>query len=102
MKKSSFYTIKGKIWLYPSEVASWHFITIPKKESAQITERYKEFKKGWGSLPVMATIQKTTWNTSIFPDSKSGTYLLPLKAIVRRNEGLQEGDAVSLRLTVIP
>jgi hypothetical protein len=34
--------------------------------------------------------------TSVFPDSKSGRYLLPVKAHVRASEELQSGDMVSL------
>ncbi len=94
------FRIKATIWLYPSEKASWHFITIPKKESSEITKQFKEFKKGWGSLPVEANIGKTIWNTSIFPDSKSGTYILPLKALIRREEGLEAGDAVVCTITI--
>ncbi len=43
-----------------------------------------------------AKIGKTNWRTSIFPDSKSGTYLLPVKATVRRVEGIDDGDTVSV------
>ncbi len=97
-KKS--YKVTGKIWLYPGEFASWHFFTIPKKESGEIKEAYKGLAKGWGSLPVEVTIGKTTWTTSIFPDSKSGTYILPLKALVRRKESLFEGDTCTIRLSI--
>ena len=99
MQKKQF-KIRAKIWLYPGETGNWHFVTIPKKESTQITEQFKSMKKGWGSLPVEVKIGKTTWATSIFPDSKSGTYLLPLKAKVRRAEGIDEGDTVSVTLTI--
>ncbi len=91
-KKSSRYTVTGTIWLYPGESASWHFFTIPKKESSEIRELFKGFSKGWGSLPVEVTIGKTIWKTSIFPDSKSGTYFLPIKAQVRKKEEVYEGD----------
>ncbi len=100
--KSRIYTIKSKIWLYPGENANWHFLTIPKKESTLITDAYKAFKKGWGSLPVEACIKKTKWKTSIFPDNKSGTYLLPLKALIRKKEGLESGDTVTYSIAIIP
>jgi hypothetical protein len=100
MQKEHF-IVTAKIWVYPSAVAQWHFITIPKKESQVITETYTAFKKGWGSLPVQATLNETTWNTSIFPDRKTGTYLLPLKALIRRKEDLEAGDTVTVHLNVI-
>jgi hypothetical protein len=56
--------------------------------------------RGWGSVPVVATIGGTTWKTSIFPDKKAGSFVLPLKAEVRKAEGIEEGQAVELRLDV--
>jgi hypothetical protein len=91
----------ASLWLYPGDKAAWHFVTVPKKETAAIDAVFKEFKKGWGSLPVTAQIHKTTWNTSIFPDRKSKTYLLPIKASIRKKESLEAGDRVRLVLTVL-
>jgi hypothetical protein len=93
------YEIKSKVWLYPG-MAGWHFVNVPKKESEEIKETFKEFKKGWGSLPVIVTIGKTSWKTSIFPDKKSGTYLLPLKADVRKKEDVYNGDQVTFEITL--
>jgi hypothetical protein len=61
---------------------------------------YKGLTKGWGSLPVEVTIGKTTWKTSIFPDSKSGTFILPIKAVVRKKEEVYEGDARTIVFSV--
>ena len=98
--KSHTFLFKTRLWLYPGDNGSWHFLTIPKKESAKIKETYAAFTKGWGSLPVTVTIGKTSWETSIFPDRKSGTYLLPVKAIVRRAEGIGENDLISYTFTI--
>jgi hypothetical protein len=57
-------------------------------------------KRGWGSLPVEVTVGKTTWRTSIFPDKKAGAYLFPLKASVRKKEGISEGDMITLVLEI--
>jgi len=100
IKKAKSYTIKGKIWLYPGESANWHFFTIPKKESSEIKENFLGLTKGWGSLPVEVTVGKTTWTTSIFPDSKSGTYILPLKTQIRKKETLYEGDACTVQFII--
>jgi len=91
------YKVKAKVWVYPG-MAAWRFITIPKKESTAIKEKYGKAARGWGSLPITATIGKTSWDTSIFPDTKSGTYLLPLKVAVRTAEGIGEGDSVSFSI----
>lgn len=92
--------MRVKVWLYPGENAAWHFVTLPKKQSDIIRGRFANLKRGWGSLPVSATIGATQWNTSIFPDTKSGAYLLPLKAEVRKKEKIEAGDTVSLALEV--
>ncbi len=95
-------TFKARVWVYPGGTGAWHFITVPKKEAERIKKQFGMHARGWGSLPVKASIEKTEWQTSIFPDSKSGTYLLPLKAAVRRQEGLFEGDTAQVTLTVRP
>ncbi len=99
-KEAKTYKVRGKVWLYPGESANWHFFTIPKKESSEIKETYKGLTKGWGSLPVEVFIGKTAWNTSIFPDSKSGTFILPIKAMVRKKEEVYEGDICTIMLTI--
>ena len=92
------YTFKARLWIWPGENAAWHFITVPKKESETIKSKVK-IRRGFGSVKVEVKIGKTQWKTSIFPDSKTGTYVLPIKAKVRRDEGIEEGDAVSVAIT---
>jgi hypothetical protein len=94
------YTIRAQMWLYPGEQGNWHFVTIPKATTQTIRTLHAASARGWGSLPVSATIGKTTWHTSIFPDTKSSTFLLPIKASVRRAEGLETGDTLRLGLTI--
>lgn len=95
--KSLEFSFQSKVWVYPG-MAAWRFITIPKDLGKKIKEEYGSRAKGWGSLPVSATIGKTTWNTSIFPDKSSGSYLLPLKAQVRKSEGIKDDAHVHISL----
>jgi len=94
------YKATAKIWLYSSAKTAWHFITVPKEISDEIRFFIGDFKKGWGSVPVTATIGKTTWKTSIFPDKETHCYFLPLKADVRNAENIGEGDEVSFVIRV--
>jgi hypothetical protein len=94
------FKVKAKVWLYPG-MAGWQFATIPKKQSQIITQTYGALKKGWGSLPVMVTIGKTKWKTSIFPDKKTSSYLLPLKAEVRKKENIKLGNTLLITLEII-
>ena len=94
------FKIRSEVWLYPGETASWHFITVPKKQSDEIKQNFGMRARGWGSLPVQVTLGKTTWRTSIFPDKRSDSYLLPLKARARREEGVVHGDMVTFTLEI--
>ena len=89
----------AKVWLYPG-AAAWHFVNVDKKIAATLKKKYGAQARGFGSLPVEVRIGKTTWQTSIFPDSQSGTYLLPIKVKVRRSEKVGDGDLVQVRLSV--
>ncbi len=93
------YTLRSELWLYPGETANWHFVSVPKKESEKIKNEVPQ-KRGFGSVRVTVTIGKTTWMTSIFPDKRSGTYLLPIKADVRKKESLHKGDIVTFRIEI--
>lgn len=73
-------------------MAGWHFLNVDKKQSATLKEKYGKKRRGFGSIPVHVTIGETSWQTSIFP-SKEGMYILPLKADVRRKEGIDAGDS---------
>lgn len=94
------YAFTEQIWLYPGETASWHFVTLPKEVARDIRERFGNRKRGFGSIPVMATIGATAWRTSIFPDKREDSYLLPIKADVRRKEGVGARDLVPVTLSI--
>ena len=84
---------------YPG-MAAWRFVTLPHNISDEISVRYKTQKKGWGSIPVLVTVGKTSWETSIFPDKKSRSYLLPMKLEVRKKEGIMDRDKIELSLSI--
>lgn len=81
-------------------MAGWHFVTIPQDISEDIKNSFGDMKRGWGSLPVMVNIGTTNWKTSIFPDKKSGSYLLPVKSDVREKEKITSGDAVTFLIKI--
>lgn len=86
--------------MWSGDKASWHFLGIDKKPSAEIKKSFVGLTKGFGSLPVEVTLGQTTWKTSIFPDAKNGTYLLPLKASIRKAEDIYNKDMVSFTLKI--
>jgi hypothetical protein len=87
------------LWRWEAQEA-WFFVTVPADESALIRERPRP-PRGFGSVRVRATIGSTTWQTSIFPDSTRGAYVLPVKKAVRRAEDLEEGDRAAVLLEVL-
>jgi hypothetical protein len=93
------YLLSLVVWLYPGR-AGWHFVTIPKEVAKQIDTDFQSMRRGWGSLKVIVTIKDTTWKTSIFPDKKTGTYLLPINSSVRKSTRTKEGDRVRLGLQI--
>ena len=81
-------------------MAGWYFALVDKKTSEKIKKNQEGRKrKGWGSIPVTATVGKTKWKTSIFP-SKDGTFLLPLKAKVRKEESIYEDDIINIKFSI--
>ena len=94
------FSVKAPVRKYPG-MDAWHFAFIPVRTSALIKKTFGHKARGWGSLRVKATVGATPWNTSIFPDKKSGGYLLPLKASVRKAENIRVGKPVALALEIL-
>jgi hypothetical protein len=94
---SKAYKLTSKVFVYPG-AGVWRFIGLPLKEGREIKEKHGKLHRGWNSLPVTVTIGKTTWETSIFFHKKSGSYLLPLKAQVRKKEEIDDDDEVEFTL----
>lgn len=102
------HSITATLWIWTTDKApaSWHFLTIDGSVGEAIHAlalmRRLEFgrKRGWGSVKVRATIGDTSWETSIFLAKDVGGWLLPVKASVRKAEGLVAGDDVTVALEV--
>ncbi|PIV90833.1 DUF1905 domain-containing protein, partial [Candidatus Gracilibacteria bacterium CG17_big_fil_post_rev_8_21_14_2_50_48_13] len=71
-------TFSAQLWLWNTEKGSWHFLTVPQEYTALI-KSFQVQGRGFGSVPVRATIGASTWKTSVFPQSKEGTFILPVK-----------------------
>lgn len=93
------YSFTARLWLYPGE-AGWYFLTLPEKLAAEIREDTAPFRRGFGSVKVTAVISGAGWSTSLFPDSKSGSYVLPVKKAIRTTVGIGVGDQVHIHLEV--
>ncbi|MEQ4209712.1 DUF1905 domain-containing protein [Actinopolymorpha sp. B17G11] len=86
----------GEIWQWRGP-APYYFVTVPEEESLDLQSVSAAVTYGWGMIPVQVRIGDTEWATSLWP--KDGGYVVPLKDMVRRAEGLDDGDTVTVRLT---
>lgn len=95
------YKITSDVWLYPGMAGAWHFVSVSKAASDRIKKEFGNSRRGFGAVKVEVTVGKTKWKTSIFPDAKSGRYILPLKADVRKKEGIAKGDDLTFGIAII-
>lgn len=99
-------THKGEIWVWRAqEKGAWHFLTIDGEAGEALRAialmRRLEYghRAGFGSLKVEVELGDSRWKTSVFPDKKRG-WLLPVKAAVRKAEGVAGGDSATVTLTL--
>lgn len=90
----------AELWRSGEPPEGWHFVTLDEAASEAVRERPRP-PRGFGSVRVEVTIGSTTWRTSVFPDSGSGRYVLPVQQTVRQAEDLLEGDPLDIRLTIL-
>jgi hypothetical protein len=95
-------TFTSELWLWSGEGGSWHFVTVPPEEAVEIRleSAASGARRGFGSVRVEATVNGVAWKTSIFPQ-KSGGYILPVRAAVRREAGIAAGDDVTVSIEML-
>lgn len=87
----------GEVWYWRGP-APFHYVWVDEPGTARLHEVAGLVSYGWGCIAVHAQLGSTRWDTSLFP--KDGSYAVPLKTAVRRAEGVELGDVVSLTLEV--
>lgn len=90
---------EAEIWK-SAGAGGWHFVTLPGELGFRIKAESAWDGPGWGMVKVRATISGTSIETSIFPDKTSGSYLLPLKASLRKAARLSAGDTIRVILEI--
>lgn len=102
MPKTVAHEFDAELWTWDARRAdTWVFLSLPTEVADDVLDRAEGVTRGFGSVRVEATVGRTVWRTSIFPDKKAGTYLLPVKKAVRAAEGLTSGDTVHVRLELL-
>src|SRR5262249_57238917 len=94
----------AELWTWDARRAdSWTFVSLPADASEEIRDLAAGSRRGFGSLRVRVTVGGSTWTTSIFPSSGSGSgiYVLPIKRPVRKAEALDAGDIATVTVELI-
>jgi hypothetical protein len=92
--------IKQKVWIWPGENANWFFVYVDTPDVLKIREETKG-QRGFGSVRVRATLGETSWESSMFWSKKDNCYVFPLKAQIRKKEGVFDGDEVSIKFELL-
>jgi hypothetical protein len=86
------------LWQYPSQ-GGWYFVALPTDLSQEIRSQAKPLEEGWVRLKISNAVDGVVWNSSIWFDTKRGTYLLPIKAEIRKTKNLIVPSSVKVLLT---
>lgn len=87
---------------FVGEVIEWRgpapfmFVRVPEQVSAEIKELSGRLSYGWGCITVEAEFGETRVRTALMP--KDGAYLVPVKVVVQKAEGVEIGQMVGVRL----
>ena len=90
---------------FSGEVYSWrgpapyHFVAVPEPERTELADVARLVSYGWGMIPVTGRIGDTDFTTSLWP--RDGGYVVPVKDAVRRAEGIELDDVVTVVLRVV-
>lgn len=94
------YDFDAPLWQWHGP-AAWFFCSVPLEISDEIAARMDGLTAGFGSVKVRVRIGGTAWSTSLFPDSASGCYFLPIKKAVREAEHMQIDRAARIHLEIV-
>lgn len=91
-------TLWRMAWSFAAEIIEWRgpapyfYLPMPIDDSDELKFEARGLEY-WGQVGVRVRIGDTEFTTAVFP--KDGRYLVPLRADVRRTEGLEVGHPVA-------
>ena len=94
------FTFVAKIWEWDGPQA-WHFVSLPKDLADLVKESFGHNARGFKSLRVEVKVSDEIWRTSIFPDSKRGTYVLPIKKDIRKRLNVKHGSRIEVEISIL-
>lgn len=90
-------------WTVSGEVVEWRgpspyvFLPMSIEDSAEFKDEAAGLEY-WGQVGVVVEIGDTAITTAVFP--KDGRYLIPLRAAIRKAEGLEIGMVVTATVRI--
>lgn len=82
------------------EVVEWRgpspffFLPMTKAQSEEIETYKRQLSYGWGVIPAEVKFGEITTTTSLIP--RNGVFLVPLKDMLRKPNGLHAGSHITL------
>ena len=98
------FTFTAPLWRWTAREASddagaWSFVTLPPEVAEDVRQLSGE-PRGFGSVRVHVETAGHVWDTSVFPDAGSGSFVLPVRKAVRVAAGVGEGDDLTVTLSL--
>jgi len=88
---------------------AWYFLTVAGDAAHAIAghalirrlELGHGHGRGFGSVRVEAQIGESRWHTSVFPSKGQESWMLPVKAAIRKAESLETDASIECALTLL-
>ena len=100
----SSFTVSRVDMTFSAELFEWRgpapffWLSLPPEVRDYVRCEAAAATYGWGAIPVCVRIGRTEWETSLLP--RNGGYVLPVKKDVRAQERLDDGDRVTVAMSV--
>lgn len=78
--------------------APFTFLAVGERESAIIKRDSKHYTYGWGVLYMHGLLGDTEFSTTLMP--KDGRYLIPIKVALKKSEGVDIGDRITVKFNL--
>lgn len=89
------------LWRYQGK-GGWTFVTLPDEAANDVRLcQLGRAGRAWGMIKAEVQIGDTNLQTTLWPDKASGSFVLPVKAAVRKREKIGPGDTVDVILKLI-
>jgi hypothetical protein len=99
------YSLTANLWRWSGGAngGDWFFVSVSGEVGEALSATALMHRlvtgrpAGWGAVKLEVTVGETCWRTSAFPSKERG-WMVPVKAAVRKAEGLIEGEPFALTL----